>query len=142
MLNSQHQTRLLISKNEAITNLNDRIEQGRELFNKKIEKKEELVQAKTDRLKWYRYNLNLMLAIFSDASVKQSIEIPSVRQYNFNSFTEEVNDFRMTVKKSLEKLEYLLEDIDQYQESIETTYSLKNEGNKTFMVESHSYELN
>ncbi|MEW5818809.1 MAG: hypothetical protein AB1782_01340 [Cyanobacteriota bacterium] len=142
MLNSDHSTRLLVEKDVVIDALTERINLGEELLLQKISNKDDLAQAKVDWVKWYRYNLHLMLSFFSDISPKRKIEIPCLRGYYYDTFEEDVSDFRLTVNRSIQKLnEFIKNDISQYQECLEVSYNVQESQEKSILVEKYTYEF-
>lgn len=143
MLESNYQTRLLVKKDDLNKALAERIHLGNELLSRTVETPDELAQAKVDWVKWYRYNLHLMLSFFSDVSAKRKIAIPAIRGYYFESFADDVAEYKLTVDRSIKKLQSFIDnEVDKYQECLESSYNLQDTENKCVLVESYSYEVN
>lgn len=143
MLKSEHVTRLLVEKKVVKEALSERIELGEHLLLNKISNKDELAKAKAEWVKWYRYNLHLMLSFFSDISPKRKIEIPCIRGYYYETFEDDVADYRLTVNRSIKKIQdFINNEMDNFQECVEVTYNVEEETQeKSFVVEKYTYEL-
>ena len=69
-------TSLLVSKSLAIELLEKQIENGKSLFNLKIETEEDIRNAKRDKKKWTNFNKELLVRLFDTDEYSRKYSIP------------------------------------------------------------------
>ncbi len=104
---------LIISKDEAILKLKERIVKGKELLGFPIINELQLEEAKKEYRKWNDYNHELLQRIFSTSEEAEKYNKPVRYVFGMNpSFSEKVNDFRSDIKEKIHRLDSLVERID------------------------------
>jgi hypothetical protein len=97
---------LVVSREDATTKIQDRIEKGRDLLNRQLHSWEDLEAAKTDYFRWTDYNAELLKPLFTNESLSSEYAafygaIAGTR----NRLEIEVKGFRDEVNHKIHRLE-------------------------------------
>jgi len=98
---------LVISKEEALRKINERIELGNKIKNSKIATLVELKYTRSEYYKWTEFNEELLSRIFDNTSIKDN--------YKRTVFTTSLYDVPLA-----EKIEELRDDFDYYLRNLES----------------------
>ncbi len=112
---------LLIPRNEAEALLEERIRVGKQLLELPTQNKDNLAAAYERRKKWWDYSREMLLRIFDNETIEEEYTwAPPVRRAGVvrsKSLAERSVEFRKFVKKSLGRLESILERLPLFPES-------------------------
>jgi len=114
--------KLVKSREEVKSLLEERIEKGRELTKSDIQNPESLKKAEAEEKKWADYNEQLLEAVFSNAKFAEEFKhsrYGSSVIFGDQSFWEDVADFHEDMERQITSLESIAERINLIDESAE-----------------------
>ena len=146
----QEKVMLLISKDEALNKLIERIEKGRELSNRSISTENDYNNLTSDIQRWNQYNIDLLIKLFNInlISTQYSYEMATVQMFNINHPTPisvKVTREIKTLQERNNKLLSIIDRLELFEETDSIAISLVNDefksNNKVFIVHGHDNGL-
>lgn len=110
--------RLRVSREEAERKIQERIDEGQLLHNRRIDSKNELDKAGADFEKWSDYNATLLLKLFDDSSIiKKYTSLSVTARWSNPTWDDEMNWYQKDVSKKVRRLEGIRDQLELYDES-------------------------
>lgn len=132
--------KLLVSREEARQKIEAQIEKGQQLRDQSIDSHNELEEARVESEKWSAYNGTLLLSLFDNTSIA---EVDYTRFNDFcgyvgrlPSFLEKLGLYQKGMKRSINSLESIRDQLELYDESSEMLQ--RTSGNKKVSDSSQS----
>lgn len=126
--------KLVISRKDAKSKLEERIELGYQFLSIKLLTENKLNEVRREYNKWHEYNSALLNSMFHESSVAEAYSFPPVYSTLDISFDEQVNDFRDEVRSSLDFLDRIIENLELYEIYTPDTSDQKKIGKKKTKV--------
>ncbi len=107
---------LVVSREEAMTRIQDRIDKGKLLHSLHLQNQHELDEAEKEKDKWSAYNFELLQRLFDNSLIAKeynNIYGFTVIKDSYNySLRDEIKDFRESIEMKLNNLESIHERLD------------------------------
>ena len=125
--------KLLVSREEANKKIQERINKGQLLLDRRIDSRDELDKAEADFKKWSDYNTTLLLKLFDDPSiVKKYVSLSITARWTNPTWDQEINWYQKDISEKVNRLEGIQDQLKLYDESSDTHFSTF--GNEVFIV--------
>lgn len=125
--------KLCVSREEANKKIQERINKGQLLLDRRIDSRDELDKAEADFKKWSDYNTMLLLKLFDDSSIeKKYVSLFISARWTNPTWDEEINWCRKDISEKVNRLERIQDQLELYDESSDTL--LPTSGNEVFIV--------
>ena len=126
--------KLLRGRKEAEKKIQEQIDRGQQLRDRRIDSETELDKVKAEVKKWSNYNETLLRTLFDNSSIASKYVVSS-RRHAFltgQSLSAKIEEYRGDVSKAVNHLEGICEQLGLYGESSDTRSS--NFGTEVFIV--------
>lgn len=125
--------KLCVSREEANKKIQERINKGQQLHDRRIDSKDELGKAEADFKKWSDYNTTLLLKLFDDPSiVKKYISLSITARWTNPTWDQEIGWYRKDISEKVSRLEGIRDQLELYDELLNTISGTF--GNEVFIV--------
>jgi hypothetical protein len=110
---------LVVRRDDAERQLQDRIARGEALRNRRIARDEDLVEVRAERKRWHDYNIDLLRKLFDTDTLSAKYAEPIVHAgFLYDNIELEARDFREDLDIHLNRLASIVERLPLYQEKL------------------------
>ena len=128
--------KLLISREEAEKQIQERIDKGQQLHDMPIRSQTELDKAEAEFKKWSKYNRKLLLKLFDNSSIADEYWSLPFAGWTNATLNDKVGWYQRDVSYEVTNLEGICEQLELYSELSDT--HPRTFGDKVFIVHGHN----